>query len=208
MPVGVRSWPACSQDMPAGSGVANAPQPVGSRLLPNWRLPTRWLSLESLCASNGNGPARPSARPSSAVRGLCFGIAPPSPDSRSLVELGAAGVVRTMDVAVAAQATASHHALVRHQPVAQVLTRQQIVRMVAVGVALLAQHRYRQYQQVFLVRAVRGVAIEAVLAHRRVLEQERAALLGMAGGAGLVDGVGLQQRRGDAAVRVVAIDAG
>src|SRR6185437_7758993 len=101
MPVGVRNWPACSQDMPAGSGVANAPQPVGSRLLPNWRLPTRWLSLESLCASN-------------AVRALCFGIAPPSPDSRSLVELGAAGVVGAVDVAVAAQAATPHHALVRH----------------------------------------------------------------------------------------------
>src|ERR1700729_1834244 len=105
--------------MPAGSGVANVPQPVGSRLLPNWMLPTRWLSLASVCASSGNGPTRPSVRPSNAVRGLRFSIYPPLADGGLLVEHRAVGVVRAMDVAVAGQAAATHHALVRRQSVAQ-----------------------------------------------------------------------------------------
>src|SRR6185436_19613385 len=56
-----------------------------------------------------------------------------------------------------------------------------------VGVALLAQVRDLGLLQLEVVRAVRGVAVQAVLPHRRMLPQERAALLGMAGVALLVD---------------------
>src|SRR5574337_2233887 len=161
--------------MPAGSGVSNTAQPVGSRLLPNWVLPTRWVSLESLCASTSAGPATPSANPSSVAMGLCLSIVlRPSPDGGSLVELGTIGIVRAVDIAVAAQAATPHHALVRDQPAAQALARQQVVGVIGVRVALLAQHRHRQDQQVLLVRAVRRVAVEAVLRHWRVLEEERA----------------------------------
>ena len=64
-----------------------------------------------------------------------------------------------------------------------------------VRMALLAQERHRRHEQRVLVRAVRRVAVEAAVAHRRVLEQERSALLGVALVAVLVDGVGLEQRR-------------
>jgi len=54
---------------------------------------------------------------------------------------------------------------------------------------------------------VREMTIEAVLAHRRMLEQKRSTLLRMALIAGLVDGVGLQQGTGQRTVRIVAIVA-
>ena len=79
--------------------------------------------------------------------------------------------------------------------------------MAHAAVALLAQERNRRDQQRVLVRTVRRVAIEAAFADRRVLEQEWPALLGMALRAGLVDRIGLQQRAGQRAMRIVAIDA-
>ena len=51
------------------------------------------------------------------------------------------------------------------------------------------------------------MAVEATLAHGSVFEQKRPALLGMAAVTHIVDAVGLQQRCGGRAVRVVAIDA-
>ena len=74
-------------------------------------------------------------------------------------------------------------------------------------VALLAQQRRLHLQHLLVDRAVGVVAVEAVLAHRRVLPQERAALLGVAGVAVLVDR-GLQQHPlVGRAVRVVAARA-
>ena len=73
--------------------------------------------------------------------------------------------------------------------------------------ALLAQQRRLDLQHLLVVRAVGVVAVQAVLAHRRVLPQERAALLGVAGVAVLVDR-GLQQHLVvGRAVRVVAARA-
>src|ERR1700722_2672120 len=77
----------------------------------------------------------------------------------------------------------------------------------AAAVALVAQARPRHFQHRLVDRAVRVVAVEAVLAHRRVLEQERTALLGVALVAGVVDRGLAQQALGGAAVRVVAIGA-
>jgi len=59
---------------------------------------------------------------------------------------------------------------------------------------LLAKEGNRCNQQRALIRAVRRVAVQAVLAHRRMLEQEGPAFFRVALIARLIDGVGLQQR--------------
>ena len=76
------------------------------------------------------------------------------------------------------------------------------------GVALSAQPRPRQLQRVFIRRAMGIVAVQTVLAHRRVLEQERSAFLRMALVAIVVDRVLAQQRFGEAAMRVMTVRAG
>lgn len=72
---------------------------------------------------------------------------------------------------------------------------------------LLTQERNRCQQQRALIGAVRRVAIEAVLAHRRMLEQERTALLRVALVARLVDRIGLEQRIGQGTMRIMAVVA-
>ena len=72
---------------------------------------------------------------------------------------------------------------------------------------LLTQERNRCDQQRALIGAVRRVAIEAVLANGRMLKQERTALLRMTLVARLVDRVGLEQRIGQGAMRIVAVVA-
>ena len=79
--------------------------------------------------------------------------------------------------------------------------------MSVLRMTLLAQQRTRGDQELLVVRAVRRVAVDATVAHRRMLEQERPALLRVAGVADLVHAVGLEQRLGRAAVRIVTIDA-
>lgn len=58
--------------------------------------------------------------------------------------------------------------------------------MVRIVMALLAKERLPGLQQGNVVRTVRIVAIEAVVACHRVLPQERTALLGVAAVASLV----------------------
>ena len=82
------------------------------------------------------------------------------------------------------------------------------VRVVDRRVTLLAQERQRRDEQLLVIRAVRLVAVQAALAHRRVLPQERAALLRVTAGAELIHVVAAQQRIGRRAVRVVTVDAG
>src|SRR5215510_608026 len=77
-----------------------------------------------------------------------------------------------------------------------------------IGVALLAQARPRHLQHEVVHRAVRIVAIRAVLTHRRVLEQERTALLGMALVASVVGRCVAQQGLRVAAMGVMAVGAG
>src|SRR6266511_863252 len=74
----------------------------------------------------------------------------------------------------------------------------------ALDVTLLAESRLGDPQHVLVVRAVRIVAVGAALVDRRVHPEERAALFGMAGVAGVVERDFLQQRRRGRAVRVVA----
>lgn len=75
-------------------------------------------------------------------------------------------------------------------------------------VALLAQEGSLGYQQLVVIRAMWGMAIGTVLAHRSVLPQERATLLRMAGVTQRIGAFGLQQRLGSAAMWVVAIHTG
>ena len=53
--------------------------------------------------------------------------------------------------------------------------------------AFIAQARARDFQQKLIVRSVRLVAVQAILAHRRVLPQHRSALFRMALVASVVD---------------------
>ena len=69
------------------------------------------------------------------------------------------------------------------------------------------QARARELQRVLVHRAVRIMAIQAVLTYRFVLEQKRSALFGVAGVTDVVDRIFLQQRFREAAVRIMAIRA-
>ena len=90
----------------------------------------------------------------------------------------------------------------------QLARAMRLARVIFFGVTLLAQPRTRNGQQLFMIRAVRFVAVQTIVARRRVLEQERAALVGMAGVTRLVDGRFLQQFFVRRAVRIVATGAG
>src|SRR4029453_16743596 len=76
-----------------------------------------------------------------------------------------------------------------------------------IGVALLAEERHRRALQLEVIRAVRRVAVQAALAHRRMLPKERPALLGVAGVALLVDRRGGDQLGRRRPVRIVAVGA-
>src|SRR5262245_34896270 len=76
-----------------------------------------------------------------------------------------------------------------------------------IGVALLAQTRPRDLQQEVVDRAVRIVAVQAALAHRGMLPQERAALLRMASVAIVIDGGLVQKSFCVGPMRIVAARA-
>src|SRR3972149_5312565 len=71
--------------------------------------------------------------------------------------------------------------------------------------ALLAQERAAYLQHAIFRSAVRIMTNRAILAHRRVLPQERTALFGVALIAGFVHRVLGQLRSGGRAVRIVAV---
>ena len=112
-----------------------------------------------------------------------------------------------MNIRVTGEAASPHDALIRSRPRAQGLPRLQVVRVQKIRMTLLTQEGNRRDQQRVLIRAMRRVAIEAVLANGRMLEQERSALLRMALVAGLVDRIGLEQRIGQGAMRIMAVIA-
>ena len=112
-----------------------------------------------------------------------------------------------MNIRVTSEAASPHDAFIGIRAGSQGLPRLQVVRVNKIGMALLAQERNRRDQQCVLIRAVRRVAVEAVLANGCMLEQERTALLGMALIARLVDRIGLEQRASQGAMRIVAIVA-
>ena len=90
------------------------------------------------------------------------------------------------------QAPTAHHPFIGMNARAQGLARLQVVRMQEIGMTLLAKEGNRRDQQRVLIRSMRRVAVQAVLAHRRMLEQEGSTFFRMALIARLVDGVGLQ----------------
>ena len=112
-----------------------------------------------------------------------------------------------MDLRVADETSAPHDALVGMAAGAERLSRLQVVRVTLSHMTLLAEERYRRHQQRRLIRAVRRMTVQAVLAHWCVLEQERTALLRMALIAGLVYRVRFEQGRGERTVRIVATGA-
>src|SRR5215831_5641785 len=81
------------------------------------------------------------------------------------------------------------------------------VRTVVYGMALGAQPRPRNLQQIFVHGAVRVMTGQAIFPHRRVLEQKWPALFGVALITSVVDRACDQQRFGSAAVRIMTIRA-
>ena len=79
--------------------------------------------------------------------------------------------------------------------------------MPCVQVAPLAEERKLRHEHLVVVRAVGVVAVQAVLANRRVLPEKRPALLRVAGQALLVDPLGRDHLRFRRVVRVMAIRA-
>src|SRR4051794_23359650 len=122
-------------------------------------------------------------------------------------QVGARRMVAAVDGHVAVQAGPVEDAVARPRLVRQgggVIERAGVP---GVGVALLAQVWRRGLLQLLVVRAVRRMAVQAALPHGRVLPQEGAPLLGVAGVALLVDRRRLDQAARLGAVGVVAIGA-
>src|SRR6516165_1920186 len=76
--------------------------------------------------------------------------------------------------------------------------------MALLNMATLTELWPPQGEQRFVIGAVRRMAIHAVLAHRRMLPEERTPLILVAGVTLIVDGVGADQFLGLGSVHVVA----
>lgn len=81
-------------------------------------------------------------------------------------------------------------------------------RMAGLHVTLLTKPWLEDLEELFMVRAVGVVAVGAALHHRRVLPQEGAPFLRMAGIAVVIDGVALEELVGDRTVGVMTACAG
>ena len=117
-------------------------------------------------------------------------------------------MIAAMDLGVASLATTADQSFVRRRAAGQIWNSGQHVLMGAARVTLLAQERARGNEQHFLVGTMRLVAVETVLANRRMLPDERAALFGVAGIADVIHRVRIEHRSGRRAMRVVAAFAG
>src|SRR6185295_10883476 len=126
----------------------------------------------------------------------------------SMAEVRARRVVAAMDRGVAVETGTVEDPVARPRAVAQGGGVVERAGVPGVGVALLAEERNRGLLQLQVVRSVRRMTVQAVLADRRMLPKERAALFGVAAVALLVDRGRFDHLRGLGAVRVVAIDAG
>ena len=112
-----------------------------------------------------------------------------------------------MDVLVTVAASVLHCAVGEVRPRQRVALVVQRSRMPCIEVAALAEIGHLRLQQFLVIGAVWVVAVEAVLADRRVLPHERAALLRMTGVAQLIDRRGANHLRLHAVVRVVTTRA-
>ena len=97
-----------------------------------------------------------------------------------------------MNVGVTREASSAQHSLIGIQTGTQGLAPLQVVRVQEIRMTLLAEERNRRDQQRALIRAMWSMAIEAVLAHRRMFEQEGPALFRVALVAGFVDRIRFQ----------------
>src|SRR5262245_29941420 len=114
------------------------------------------------------------------------------------------GMVRSVNLRVTVDTAPIEHPAVGEELGAGRRIRVRLRRVTRLVVALLAQTRRLHDLQARVQRPMRIVAGATVLAHRRVLPEHRGPLLGVAAVAVLVDRLLLQERRPDAAVRVVA----
>src|SRR6185436_12325238 len=162
----------------------------------------------SLCglvsaASSGSSCAwaAPLSATESAVKRKADLFIPSPPEAtRSRLVLGA---VAAVDVGMAVHAAAADRAEQAGAGGAAVRQRGGLARMAGVAVALLAQERRARLEQAGDRGAMRLMADRAVFLHRRMVVQERSALLHVAGEAGLGNAVAHQLLR-IAAVHVVA----
>src|SRR5450759_2839394 len=138
---------------------------------------------------------------------------------RLALELRAGRMVRPMDQHMAVQAGATAHLNARggrsrllgtidgrHVAARQIGAAVDLIAMVT-AVTLLTKPRRARLQQRCVGRAVRRVAVGAIVNDGSVLPEEGAASLRMAGVAGLVDRILDQQLRAGRTVRVVAVRA-
>src|SRR5688572_24253851 len=134
--------------------------------------------------------AAPVSASDSAVRRQADLFMPSPPEAtRSRLVLGA---VAAVGVGVAVHAAAADRAEQAGAGGASVGQRGGLARMAGVAVALLAKERRTCFQQAGDGGAMRLVADRAVFLHRRMVVQERPALLHVAGKAGLGDAVAHQ----------------
>src|SRR5688572_11695625 len=122
-------------------------------------------------------------------------------------------MIAAMDLRVAVLARARDHAWTLSSPLQRPGSRLPVpVERAAMTdrqvVALLTKIGTRSHEQLVMVGTMRLVTGDATLANGCVFPQERSPLLGVAGVANVVDGIGVQQGSGRRAVRVVAVDAG
>ncbi len=90
----------------------------------------------------------------------------------------------------------------------QIRDREQIIWMTAVAVTLLTQKWPGRDQQHLMVGPMWQMAVQAVVAYRRMLPDEWTAFFGVTLVAHLVGGVAFQQRMGDGAVGRMTVDTG
>src|SRR5690606_11753884 len=138
----------------------------------------------------------------------CAFVAPP----RSPLVPRAGRMIAAVDLRVAVLARTPDHALARRaaeqRRAGGLLRAVDLPRMADRRVvALLAQDRPGDLQQLVVIRSVRVVAVQAALAHRPVLPEERVALLGVAGVADVVDAISLPQGRCHRGARDMSDDA-
>src|SRR6185503_7630787 len=157
----------------------------------------------AICSSRSSAQAAVAAASAAAIA-----VRRSSPPERALIGT-VPRVVGAVDVGVAVEAGARQRDAdaARIRAVRAAGDAGDVAAVAGRLVALLAEERRARLQQVVVHRAVRVVADRAVLLHRLVGAHERAALLRVAGVAGLVDAIAHQQLLAGGAVRVMAVGA-
>lgn len=117
----------------------------------------------------------------------------------------AGGMIGTVDLHMTVLAAAIHQPRVRADTGRQVGRRQQIIRMSAIDVALLAQKRPACGEQGFMIGAMRRMTVQTVFPDRCMLPQHGAAFFLMTIETKLIDRQITEQRSSDGAMRIMTI---